>query len=77
MQVHKSPAKLVRSSSVVSNTPRARRPSRAGLLCTCIAVDAYFIGCEILTTAYNGTEDVYKRQAPSVREAGGRALRRA
>ena len=28
----------------------------AGLLCTCIAVDAYFIGCEILTTAYNGTE---------------------
>ena len=29
MQVHKSPAKLVRSSSVVSNTPRARRPSRA------------------------------------------------
>lgn len=30
--------------------------SLAGLLCTCIAVDAYFIGCEILTTAYNGTE---------------------
>ena len=29
--------------------------SLAGLLCTCIAVDAYFIGCEILTTAYNGT----------------------
>ena len=25
-------------------------------MCTCIAVDAYFIGCEILTTAYNGTE---------------------
>lgn len=30
--------------------------SLAGLLCVCIAVDAYFIGCEILTTAYNGTE---------------------
>ena len=30
--------------------------SLAGLLCTCIAVDAYLIGCEILTTAYNGTE---------------------
>ena len=30
--------------------------SLAGLLCTCIAVDAYFIGCEILTTAYTGTE---------------------
>ena len=30
--------------------------SLAGLLCTCIAVDAYFIGCELLTTAYNGTE---------------------
>lgn len=29
--------------------------SLAGLLCTCIAVDAYFIGCEVLTTAYNGT----------------------
>lgn len=30
--------------------------SLAGLLCVCIAVDAYFIGCELLTTAYNGTE---------------------
>ena len=29
MHVHRSPAKLVRSSSFVSNTPRERRPSRA------------------------------------------------
>lgn len=26
----------------------------AGLLCTCIAVDAYFIGCELLTMGYPG-----------------------
>lgn len=26
----------------------------AGLLCTCIAVDAFFIGCEVLTMAYPG-----------------------
>jgi molybdopterin-containing oxidoreductase family membrane subunit len=30
--------------------------SLAGLLATCIAVDAFFIGCELLTTAYPGTE---------------------
>lgn len=30
--------------------------SLAGLLATCIAIDAFFIGCEILTTAYPGTE---------------------
>ena len=30
--------------------------SLAGLLCTCIAVDAYFIGCEVLTMAYPGAE---------------------
>ena len=29
--------------------------SLAGLLCTCTAVDFYFIFCEVLTTAYNGT----------------------
>lgn len=28
----------------------------AGLLATCIAVDAYFIGCEVLTMAYPGAE---------------------
>ena len=28
--------------------------SLAGLLATCIAVDAYFIGCEVLTMAYPG-----------------------
>ena len=37
-------------------TPNALFTSLAGLLCTCIAVDFYFIFCEILTTAYNGTE---------------------
>ncbi|ACV23770.1 putative hydrogenase 2 b cytochrome subunit [Slackia heliotrinireducens] len=30
--------------------------SLAGLLCACVSVDFYFIFCEILTTAYNGTE---------------------
>lgn len=30
--------------------------SLAGLLATCVAVDAFFIGCELLTTAYPGTE---------------------
>lgn len=30
--------------------------SLAGLLATCIAIDAFFIGCEILTAAYPGTE---------------------
>lgn len=29
----------------------------AGLLAVFIAVDAYFIGCELLTTAYGGTEE--------------------
>lgn len=28
--------------------------SLAGLLCTCVAVDAFFIGCEVLTMAYPG-----------------------
>lgn len=30
--------------------------SLAGLLCTCIAVDAYLIGCELLTSAYGQTD---------------------
>ena len=30
--------------------------SLAGLLAACVSVDFYFIFCEILTTAYNGTE---------------------
>ncbi len=38
-------------------TPQALFTSLAGLLCTCIAIDGYFIGCELLTTAYNGTEE--------------------
>ncbi|WP_165045538.1 MULTISPECIES: NrfD/PsrC family molybdoenzyme membrane anchor subunit [unclassified Adlercreutzia] len=29
----------------------------AGLLATCIAVDAYFIGCEVLTMAYPGAHE--------------------
>ena len=28
----------------------------AGLLCTCIAIDAFFIGCELLTVAYGQTD---------------------
>ncbi len=36
-------------------TPRRLIASLAGLLATCIAVDAFFIFCEVLTTAYNGT----------------------
>lgn len=40
----------------VFETKPALFKSLAGLLATCIAVDAYFIGCELLTTAYAGTE---------------------
>lgn len=36
-------------------TPKRLIASLAGLLCTCIAVDAFFIFCELLTMAYNGT----------------------
>ena len=36
-------------------TPKELFSSLAGLLCTCTAVDFYFIFCEVLTTAYNGT----------------------
>ena len=39
----------------VFETPRRLIASLAGLLATCIAVDAFFIFCEVLTTAYNGT----------------------
>ena len=35
--------------------------SLAGLLCTCIAVDAYFIGCEVLTMAYPGADHAVLR----------------
>lgn len=38
----------------VFETKPALFKSLAGLLCTCVAVDAYFIGCELLTTAYSG-----------------------
>lgn len=30
--------------------------SLSGLLATCVSIDFYFIFCEVLTTAYNGTE---------------------
>lgn len=40
----------------VFDTPKPLFTSLAGLLCAFVAVDFYFIFCEILTTAYNGTE---------------------
>ena len=40
----------------VFEAPKELLSSLAGLLCACVAVDAYFIGCELLTTAYNGTD---------------------
>lgn len=39
---------------VLETSPKLFK-SLAGLLCVCIAVDAYFIGCELLTTAYEGS----------------------
>lgn len=38
--------------------PEDVRRSLAGLLATCIAIDAFFIGCEILTMAYPGASEV-------------------
>ncbi|WP_276916284.1 NrfD/PsrC family molybdoenzyme membrane anchor subunit [Parvibacter caecicola] len=35
-------------------TPKELFASLAGLLATCIAIDAYFIGCELLTMGYPG-----------------------
>ena len=37
-------------------TEKSLLASLAGLLCVCIAVDAYFIGCEVLTMGYPGAE---------------------
>ncbi|MCI8424525.1 MAG: polysulfide reductase NrfD [Adlercreutzia sp.] len=39
----------------IFETSRDLFASLAGLLATCIAVDAFFIFCELLTMAYNGT----------------------
>jgi len=39
----------------IFDTSRDLMASLAGLLATCIAVDAFFIFCELLTMAYNGT----------------------
>ena len=47
---------LVMKAKQVFEAPKELLSSLAGLLCACIAVDAYFIGCELLTTAYNGTD---------------------
>lgn len=47
---------LVMRARGVFQTSNELITSLAGLLCTCIAVDFYFIFCEMLTTAYNGTE---------------------
>ncbi|WP_449315802.1 NrfD/PsrC family molybdoenzyme membrane anchor subunit [Rubneribacter sp.] len=41
----------------VFRTSPALFSSLAGLLCVCIAVDAYLIGCELLTMAYPGTQE--------------------
>lgn len=40
----------------VYDTPRDLFSSLAGLLCTCVAVDAFFIFCELLTMMYPGAE---------------------
>lgn len=40
----------------VYDTSRELMASLGGLLCTCIAIDAFFIFCELLTMAYPGTE---------------------
>ena len=47
---------LVMKAKQVFEAPKELLSSLAGLLCACVAVDAYFIGCELLTTAYNGTD---------------------
>ena len=40
----------------IYDTSRELLASLAGLLCTCVAVDAFFIFCELLTMAYPGAE---------------------
>ena len=47
---------MIMKAKQVFEAPKELLSSLAGLLCACIAVDAYFIGCELLTTAYNGTD---------------------
>ncbi len=47
---------IVLSVTKVFQVGRNLIASLAGLLATCIAVDAFFIGCELLTMAYSGTE---------------------
>lgn len=41
----------------IFETPKKLLSSLAGLLATCIAVDAFFIGCEVLTMAYPGAHE--------------------
>ena len=38
----------------IYDTSRELMAMLAGLLCTCVAVDAFFIFCEVLTMAYPG-----------------------
>ena len=40
----------------IYDTSRELMAMLAGLLCTCVAVDAFFIFCELLTVAYPGAE---------------------
>ncbi len=40
----------------IFETPKKLITSLAGLMATCVAVDAFFIFCELLTMAYPGTE---------------------
>lgn len=40
----------------IFDTPNSLIATLAGLLCACIAIDAFFIFCELLTMAYPGTE---------------------
>lgn len=40
----------------IYDTPRSVFTMLAGFLCVCVAVDAFFIFCEMITTAYPGTD---------------------
>ena len=40
----------------IYDTPRSVLTTLAGFLCVCVAVDAFFIFCEMITTAYPGTD---------------------
>lgn len=48
---------VVLNAAKVFETPKRLISSLAGLMATCIAVDAFFIFCELLTMAYPGTAE--------------------